>query len=151
MNIKNLIAGALSAGLAVLATAALKSQPWNSSDYAKASEDEQKAALEAFASEFAANLSKGRESEFKLMRVRADAAADLVLVEMQLVGPAFDRADRFAAGQFKLTMGPHFCRSRKIARMVDQGVRIDLRVNRPSRGPLVAMTLDQAFCARFSA
>ncbi|MEX0645062.1 MAG: hypothetical protein WD076_07115 [Parvularculaceae bacterium] len=118
-------------------------------DYADADEDAQQRYLENTVSGIKTGFSITAGDSAKITRIKADAAFDLIALDIKFHDPRIDHAGYEDIEAFRETAFRQICRDRSVKTVVTKGVSLKLRMLRPNGGSLSTFTFNEESCAPF--
>jgi hypothetical protein len=141
--------GAVAAGLAVIALAALNLTAGADFDYAAASEAEQQRILDEMAAGLEYGIARATGGALKALATEADAAADRLSLDAQFVDSRFEAATEEHVAVFSRKMYADNCNFFMTRKVVAAGVSVRYRIARPSGRPLADFVFDRETCAPY--
>lgn len=145
-------AAILASVLSAAAMAALKSGNIGFNfnfDYANASEERQQKFLDSVVKGFEAGFERSAKGAAEIEWIKADAAYDTLSVDLRFRLKDVERANGYQVEAFRKEMLTENCKLLDSKELLDAGVKMKLRMKRPSGGVLTNMTFDSAACAPY--
>lgn len=118
-------------------------------DYASASEESQQRFLERFGWGFRKIIGDGAGETAEVERVDADARWNSVDVDIRFTEPQVETFSSSEVEAVAQAIYVEYCKTDDEKRLLEQGVRMNLRMKRPSGGALSNVVLDDETCATF--
>ncbi len=120
-------------------------------DYAGASEEAQQRYLDNIATGMKGGFSITAGDSAKITRIKADAAFDVIAMEIKFSDSRIDRVGYEQVEAFRETAYRQICRDRATKVVLDKDVSLKLRMMRPNGSHLSTFTFDTKSCAPFAA
>jgi hypothetical protein len=135
--------------LTVVAVAALG--PALNFDYADASEERQQKFLDGVAKGFEAGFKRSARGSAEIERIKSDAVYDTISVDIRFKDPNAEHANGYQVEAFRKSVYTENCRLFASRKLLEAGVKMKLRIKRPSGGILTNLAFDSAACKPYLA
>lgn len=147
----SIAAAILASILSAAALAALKSGDLNlgfnfNFDYANASEERQQKFLDGVAKGFQSGFRRSAKGLAEIERIKADAVYDTISVDIRFRDKNTERANGYQVEAFRKSVFTENCALFDSKKLLDAGVKMKIRMKRPSGGVLTNLAFDSAAC-----